>query len=90
MSTTKTQAGPFARLFATIGVIAGGAAGLQANDFQGMCIGAFLLGVIGFVIGGLADRLIAWFFFVLSALIALLINAAIRRVVWDMLLALAN
>jgi hypothetical protein len=87
---SNTQSGPFAKLFGVIGVIAGGAAGLQANDFPGMCVGALILGMIGFVIGGLADKLVAWLLFVATALVMLLINAAIRHVVWDVLAALSG
>ncbi len=44
----KKEDGPFATLFLWIGFIAGGAAGIEANDFMGMLIGAIILGGIGF------------------------------------------
>jgi chromate transport protein ChrA len=77
--------GPFAVLFAWIGMIAGGAAGVQANGFLGMLIGAIVLAIIGSVVGRMADAVMAWLIFVAASIVALLINAAIRRFIFSML-----
>lgn len=84
------SSGPFATLFAWIGVIAGGAAGLETGEFGGMCVGAFIMGVAGFWIGRVVDWAVGWLIFVAVSIIALMINAAIRRFVWDMISSIAG
>lgn len=83
----KQENGPFATLFMWIGIIAGGAAGVESGELLGMCIGALILGAIGFWVGRLADAVLFWVIFVASTVIAFLINSAIRRFVWELIQA---
>ena len=86
----KKEDGPFATLFLWIGFIAGGAAGIEANDFMGMLIGAIILGAIGFWVGKQVDLFLGWLIFIVVAIISILINAAIRRFIWELIRAVAN
>ncbi len=86
----KSEAGPFAVLFFWIGVVAGAAAGVESGEGMGILIGALLLGGVGAWIGHLADAVMAWLIFVSVSIFALLVNAAIRSFVWNLLSAIFN
>lgn len=81
----KNEEGPFATLFTWVGLIAGAAAGWEAGEFGGMCVGAFFLAVVGYWIGRMADTVLIWVLFVVGSIISLLINSAIRRFLWELL-----
>lgn len=83
----SNEPGPFATLFFWIGAIAGGAGGFETGELIGMLVGAAVLGIAGAWIGRLADAVVAWVVFILVAVATLLINAAIRRFVWELLAA---
>ena len=83
--TKENHDGPFAKIFALLGLIAGGILGLEAGGGVGMIIGAVLLAAIGGWIGRLADAVIAWLIFVAMSIIFIMINAAIRKFVWELL-----
>lgn len=77
--------GPFAKVFAVLGLIAGGILGLEAGGGVGMIIGAVLLAAIGGRIGQLADAVVAWLVFVVMSIIFIMVNAAIRRFLWELI-----
>jgi hypothetical protein len=81
----KNEDGPFAKLFMFIGLIAGAAAGAEANDFATMCVVAIIFAAIGYWVGRLADAVLAWVIFIGASIISLLINTAIRRFIWEVI-----
>ena len=87
MSQSSDSGGPLAVVFMWVGLIAGGSAGLEVGGGWGLVMGAIVLGIVGYTIGCIAEAVIAWLFFVTVAVISLLINAAIRQVVWQAVLA---
>lgn len=88
--STEEKPGPFATLFAWVGLIAGGAGGLEAGDGLGMLMGGIVLAVIGAWVGRLADAVVARLVFITAAIIAIMINVTIRRFVFELITAAAN
>jgi hypothetical protein len=82
---SNQEGGPLAKLFLWIGVIAGGAFGAESGDFPGFCIGALFLGAVGFWIGRAVESFVIRLIFILSSIISILINSAIRRFLWELI-----
>lgn len=76
---TDPKSGPFAVLFAWLGLFAGAAMGAETHDTLTIVICAVIMAAIGFYIGRLNDALIAWLIFIFVAVIELLINDAVRE-----------
>ena len=74
----------FGNFFGGIGLVAGLFGGAQVGGIAGALIAAFVMGGIGYGIGTAVARVL----FVIAAIIVFLINAAARKVVVDILLAL--
>lgn len=82
---SQQEGGPLAKVFLWIGVIAGGALGAESGEFLGFCIGAVLLGAVGFGIGRAVENVLIRLIFIASSIISILINSAIRRFLWELL-----
>lgn len=87
---SSNDSGPFAVIFAVIGLLAGGAAGLEVAGGIGMLAGAVVLSVVGGAIGGLVDMVVAWLIYVLVVAIAFMVNAAIRQFVIGLIASLVG
>ncbi|HKI04287.1 MAG TPA: hypothetical protein VKK31_20085 [Thermoanaerobaculia bacterium] len=86
----QNEGGPLAKFFAAVGVFAGAALGAEAGDFMALCIGAIILGLIGFGIGRVVENLLIRLIFIIVSIIFILINSAIRRFIWELIRAAAN
>ena len=89
MSHEKSEAGPFAVIFAVIGFIAGISSSAEADAGGGAI---FFTGVImafmGFAIGRFVDKVVAWVLFIVASVIMILVNTAIRQFLWKLVMAI--
>ncbi|MBK8464859.1 MAG: hypothetical protein IPL32_03430 [Chloracidobacterium sp.] len=86
----EIEHGPFAKIFAVIGLFAGGIFGLESDGGAGMLFGAVILAAIGGWIGRLADAVVAWLIFIVVSMIFILVNTAIRSFVWQLIASIAS
>lgn len=85
----ESKDGPFAVLFCWVGLISGCVAGAEADSGGGpMLVGALILGLTGYAVGKITDKVVAYVIFIATCLIAFLINAAVRRFVFEALQAI--
>ncbi len=73
------ERGPFAMLFAWLGLFAGGAMGGETHDGLTVAICASIMAVIGFFVGRLREALLAWLTFIFVAVVELLVNDSVRQ-----------
>lgn len=86
--SSKEEEGPFAIILAIVGFFAGIAAGQETNlEGMGVFIFAIIMSAIGFGVGNLVDKVVAWLLFILVSLIMFLVNSAIRRFIWEIISA---
>jgi hypothetical protein len=76
---TDSKSGPFAVLFAWLGLFAGAAMGAETHGTFTIVICALIMAAIGFYIGRLSDALIAWLAFIFVSVVELLVNDAVRQ-----------
>lgn len=73
------KSGPFATLFAWLGLFAGGAMGAETEDGLTIVICAIGTAILGFYIGRLTDAFVAWVVYIFVVVVELLINDEVRR-----------
>lgn len=83
--STVSNPGPFTVIFFWVGVISGVAATSESGDLGAMAVAAAILGGAGIIVGRFTDNLVARLIFIFVSVIGMLVNAAIRSALFQLI-----